>query len=60
MCHKKKHFLKKKNEDYRNCLEAGLLERKINHLEQNKINVNSLKKDHKKFIKNNKLILETQ
>ena len=52
--------VKKKNEDYRNCLEAGLLESKINHLEQNKINVNSLKKDHKKFIKNNKLILETQ
>ena len=52
--------MKKKNEDYRNCLEAGVLESKINNLKQNKINVNSLKEDHKKFIKNNKLILETQ
>ena len=33
---------------------------KINYLGKNEINVDSLKKDHKEFIKNNKLILKTQ
>ena len=32
----------------------------MNHLEKNKINVNSLKEDPRKFIKNNKLILKAQ
>ena len=39
---------KLKFQDYKNCLEAAQIENKINHLEKNKIDVDSLKK----FIKN--------
>ena len=39
-------------------LEAAPLENKINHLEKNKTDVHSLKKYHKEFIKNNKLMLK--
>ena len=46
---------KLKFEDYKNCLEALQIENKINHLEKNKIDVNSLKEDHKEFIRNNKI-----
>ena len=58
----KKFIIKKKLkfEGYKNCLEATQLENKINHLEKNKIDIESLKKYHKKFIKNNKLTLKTQ
>ena len=35
-------------------------ENKIKYLEKNKINMDSYKKDHKDFIRNNKLILKTQ
>ena len=54
-------FIKRKlkSQDYRNYLEVSEIERKTNHLEKNKINVDSLK-DQKEFIKNNKLILKTQ
>ena len=31
-----------------------------NHLEKNKVNVDSLKEDQKEFIKDNKLILKSQ
>ena len=41
-------------EDYKNCLEAAQIENKINHLEKNKIDLDSLTKDQKEFIKNNK------
>ena len=51
---------KLKFEDYENCLEAAQIGNKINHLENNKIDVDSLKEDHKEFIKSNKLILKTQ
>ena len=34
---------KLKFEDYKNCLEAAQTENKINHLEKNEIDVNSLK-----------------
>ena len=51
---------KRKFEDYSNCTEAAKIENKIKHLEKNKIDVDSLKEDHKKFINNNKLILKTQ
>ena len=44
MCHKKK----RKFENYKDCFEAIQLENKINHPEKNKIDVDSLKKDHKK------------
>ena len=48
--------VKIKFEDYKNCLEAAQIENKINHLEKNKMDVDSLKE----FIKNNNLMLETQ
>ena len=49
----KKYVTKRKPkfEDYKNCLEATLLENKINHLEKIGIDEDSLIKDHKKFIK---------
>ena len=56
MCHKKKI----KFEDYKNCLEATQLEKEINHLYKNEIDVDSLKRDYEEFIKSNRLILETQ
>ena len=46
---------KLKFEDYKNCLEAAQIENKINHLEENNIDVES----PNEFIKNNKLILIT-
>ena len=51
---------KLKFENYKNCLEATQLENKINYLEQDKINIDSLKKNHEKFIKKKKLILKIQ
>ena len=33
---------------------------KIKYLEENKININSLKRNHKEFIKNDELMLKTQ
>ena len=51
---------KLKFEDCKNCLEVTQIENKINNLEIIKIDVDSLKKDQKEFIKNNKLILKTQ
>ena len=50
----------KENLDYKNCLEASQLDNEINCLEKIEINVNSLQKDHKEFIKSNKLVLKTQ
>ena len=49
------------NLKYKNCLEATQLENKINHIEKNKINIDSFfcyKKKHQKFII--KIILQTQ
>ena len=44
----KKCVIKKlKSEDYKNCLEATQLERKINKLEKNKVNIDSLKEKYK-------------
>ena len=43
---------KLKFENYKNCLEATQLENKINHLEKNKINRDSINKNHKEFIRN--------
>ena len=58
----KKCFIRRKLilEDYKNCLEATELENKINHREKNKIDVDSLKRDHKEFIKNKKVTLKSQ
>ena len=36
------------------------MDNKIKYLEKNKINIDSLKKNNKKFIRNNKSILKTQ
>ena len=47
-----------KFEDYKKCLEATQLKNKINQLEKSKVNVDSLRKNQKEFIKNNKLILK--
>ena len=52
--------MKHKFENYKNCLEAAQLDDKINHLEKNKIDADSLKKYDKELIKNNKLILKTK
>ena len=42
---------KLKFETYKISLPATQLENKINHLEKNEIDIDSLKKDHKEFIK---------
>ena len=49
----KKHIIKRKPkfENYKNCLEATQLVNKINYLEKNKIDIDSLKKDQQEFIK---------
>ena len=44
----------------KNCLEATHLKNKIKHLEKNKYDIYSLKKNHREFIGNNKSILKTQ
>ena len=46
--------------NYNNCLEATQFENKINYLGKIEIDKDSIKKNHQKFIKNNKLTLETQ
>ena len=50
---------KLKFEDYKNCLEAAQIENKINYLEKNEIDVDSLSKHQKEFRKINKLMLKT-
>ena len=57
-----KRFIKRKLkfENCKNCFEAIQLDNKINCLEKNKINIDSLKRNHKQFIINNKSILKTQ
>ena len=49
-----------KFQDYKNCFEAAQIENNINHLEEIKIQADSLKEDQEEFVKNNKLILKTQ
>ena len=51
---------KLKFQDYKNCLEAAQIERKINYLRKKKIDVDSRIEDQKEFAENNKLILKTQ
>ena len=50
---------KLKFEDYKNSLEAAQIENKINYLEKNEIDVDSLSKHQKEFRKINKLKLKT-
>ena len=49
-----------KFKDYKNCLKAAQIERKINYLRRKKIDVDSIKQDQKEFVKNNKPILKSQ
>ena len=42
------------------CLEVTQLETKINQSKNNKLDMNSLRENHEEFIKNNKLILNSQ
>ena len=49
---------KLKFENYKNCLEATQPENKINYLEMDKIDIDSIKENHKEFIKSNKSILK--
>ena len=49
-----------KFENYESCLKVNQLENKINRLEKNKIDTDSIKKNHKEFIKNNKSISKIQ
>ena len=51
---------KLKFEDYKNCLKATKLENRINQLEKNKVDAESLRENHKEFSKDNKLILKSQ
>ena len=51
---------KLKFENYKACLKATQLDNKKTYLEKNKINICSFKKNHNKFIRNNKSILKTQ
>ena len=53
---------KLKLEDYKNSLQATQLENKINkkNQEKNKIGVDSLKEDHKEFIKHYKVVVKAQ
>ena len=51
------------SQNYKNYLEVTKLENEINHLEKNKNDIDGFfcyKRKHKKFIRNNKLILKTQ
>ena len=45
-----KTYNKFKSEDYKNCLKGAQLENKTNQQEKNKVNLDSLKKGHTKFI----------
>ena len=49
--HKKCAIKKPKFKDSEKCLAAAQIENKINHLKNNKTDVDSLKEYHKEFIK---------
>ena len=55
----KKYVIKRrlKFENYKSCLEATQIENKINYLEKDKIDVDSIEENYKKFINNNKSII---
>ena len=50
--------IKLKFYNYKNCLESTQLENKINYLEKNKTDIDSIKENHQEFLKNNKSILK--
>ena len=47
-------------ENYENGLEATQLEDKMNYVELNTIDIDSVKENHKEFIENSKSILKIQ
>ena len=47
-------------ENYENCLEATQLEDKMNYVELNTIDIDSVKENHKEFTENSKSILKIQ
>ena len=49
-----------KFEDYRGCSQAAHSENEIKNLQRYKPDLNSLKENHKNFIRNNRLILSSQ
>ena len=49
-----------KFEDYKHGLESSKFENNLSQLEKNKLDLSSLKYDHKKFIKNKNTILKSQ
>ena len=49
-----------KFENHKRCLEATQPENKTNHLEKTETDIDSLKEDYKKSIKNKKLKLKIQ
>ena len=49
-----------KLEDYKHCLEATQFENKTNQLGKNKVDVNSLRENHKEFTENNRLMLKSE
>ena len=51
---------KLKFQDYKNCLEAAKIQRKINYLRKNKTDVDRIKEYQKEFVKNSEIILKTQ
>ena len=54
MCNKKLKF-----EDHKNCLQASQHEKKIMHLNNDKIDVKCLIENQEKFIMNNKIKLKS-
>ena len=58
----KEYFIKRKLkfQDYKNCLEAAQVENKINHLEKNKINLDSPKEFIKKKTDNKNTTKKTK
>ena len=59
----KKRVIKRKLENYENCLEATQLETTIHHLEKSKVDIDSFfcyKRKNKEFIRNYKLISKAQ
>ena len=60
MIKKAKIKQKIKFEDYKNCVESNQFEKEIKYLEKNKLVADSLRENHKEFIKDNRLILKLQ
>ena len=65
MCHKnvhKKCAIKRKLKfgNYKYCLKGTKLTNKIKHLQKDKIDRCSLKKDYEEFIKDNKILIKIQ